>query len=174
MPVPFFQEHFGDAKAELYVDSVRAALDITKEPFMETSVIALGASSTTCQSDLSAMSSGTAELTVLAALGSWCTGNGIRSAGHIALACPVLEAECALLIAAHVARQPLQLDLARSVLEQCARQLGYPDRTAYAHMFAWSTASAWFRLGYSLQELRSVQVLLCRSWRSHLLALSDH
>lgn len=75
------------------------------------------------------------------------------------MACPELEAECLLLISAHVARQPLQLGLVRCVLDACAARLGYPDRAAYALMFAWCTASSWFRLGYSLQELLGVQVL---------------
>lgn len=169
------QEHFGDAKAELYLDSVRAALDAAKEPFMETSIVALGAIQLVCRICMSAWPLPILTQTLAASLAlasalsfalacsaavqfSRCK---VLYAGHIALACPDLEAECALLIAAHVARQPLQLDLGRCVLDQCARQLGYPDRAAYAHMFAWSTASAWFRLGYSLQELLGVQVCLC-------------
>lgn len=59
---------------------------------------------------------------------------------------------------AHAARRLAHLPLARCVLDACAARLGYPDRAAYARMFAWSTASEWFRLGYSLRELLGIQV----------------
>ena len=81
------------------------------------------------------------------------------------MACPHLESECVVMIATHVARQPAQMGLARCVLERCARQLGYSDCAAYAHIFAWSTMSAWFSSGRSVQELLSVQVWLqCSEW----------
>ena len=64
------------------------------------------------------------------------------------------------MIATHVARQPAQMGLARCVLEQCARQLGYSDCAAYTQTFAWSTMSAWFSGGSSVQELLNVQVWL--------------
>ncbi len=59
---------------------------------------------------------------------------------------------------AHAARRLAHLPLARCVLDACAARLGYPDRAAYARMFAWSTVSEWFRLGYSLRELLGIQV----------------
>lgn len=79
-------------------------------------------------------------------------------AARIALACPALEAEAALLIIAHAARHPGHLPLARAALDAVAARLGYPDRVTYARVFAWSTCLEWFRRGYSLAELFGVQV----------------
>lgn len=153
------KETFREARAELCLDSVRPALDVTMEPYMETSVLALGELRSACsnvkQEPTPVQRGDTARPT-----GRYNSTAHPSPAGHTALACPQLEAECVLLISAHVAQQPLQLGLARCVLDACAACLGYPDRAAYAHMFAWCTTSSWFRLGHSLQELLGVQVLV--------------
>ena len=81
-----------------------------------------------------------------------------NTAGETAAVCEPLELQALWLLAGHAARCAEQRPLVRAQLAALAGRLGYASLPQYLAYMAPRLADAWFRNGFTVQELLDAQV----------------